>query len=247
MSGEERKQSRAPVYPGVVDIFMKRLVEATAIAAEEQKRADLAELEIKEQRALAAAMKELATIDKLTGLNNRRGLEDKYHVLQLENQPGTSNPQRAQDARQPAESLNDPVADGISVIFLDADEFKTANDTYGHARGDELLGEVASIMKDHTRETDILARFGGDEFVIVLPYTSQTGAVKVAENLRQGIADRDNGITLSIGVASAPTFPDSLDSIFRDADTALYKAKELGRNQVVEHGSTPLTQGPVRT
>ena len=123
----------------------------------------------------------------------------------------------------------------FSIFIVDLDYFKDINDNYGHLKGDYILQEIAKILKLTSRETDIVARWGGEEFIVLLPYTQIDDALLVAEKLRSTVEGHDYGdvddVTCSIGVAHSH-HNDTKDTIFERADKALYKAKELGRNRV---------------
>ena len=164
-----------------------------------------------------------AVTDALTGLYNRRHMQE---VLLEE--------------RRRAHRYGHP----LSVIMLDVDSFKTYNDTYGHVQGDLLLRMAAEILRENVRGVDIVGRYGGEEFIIVLPETPSAEAYQTAERLRQAVArtvfpgfPTDPGLvvfkTISLGVA---TFPDSTDdpqALVTLADNALYRAKRGGRNQTI--------------
>ena len=123
----------------------------------------------------------------------------------------------------------------LSFMMLDIDKFKLINDTYGHQVGDDILVELAQLVESKTRKTDSFARWGGEEFVMILPETTVEMAFKVAENLRVIIASHtftDNlSITCSFGVASLGE-GESQKSVMKRADEALYRAKQAGRNRV---------------
>jgi two-component system cell cycle response regulator len=165
-------------------------------------------------------LEKLALTDALTGLTNRRALAD--HLTQ-----------ELDRARRYNLSL--------SVLLADIDRFKAINDTHGHIVGDSVLRQVGELLRSSARSVDIVARWGGEEFVIVMPETAPHGAVIFAERLRRRIEKRDFAdpgqpqleLTVSIGVAS---FPDdrihSADSFVSIADQALYRAKNEGRNLV---------------
>ena len=129
----------------------------------------------------------------------------------------------------------------LSLVIFDIDKFKNLNDTYGHDAGNEVLKNISSILKDRSRHDDVVSRFGGEEFAVILPHTDIDGAYKYAETIREAIEDfeskwRDKTLkaTISAGVTSLlkiekTTVPD----LIRSADQALYKAKSSGRNKVI--------------
>lgn len=123
-----------------------------------------------------------------------------------------------------------------ALMLMDIDDFKTINDTYGHLTGDEILKAVARILRKLARETDIVARWGGDEFVILMPETELTVARQLGEAIRQTVAQADYliaiEITLSIGVASSQADCDSRE-LFNTVDEAMFHAKKTGKNQIV--------------
>jgi diguanylate cyclase (GGDEF)-like protein len=128
----------------------------------------------------------------------------------------------------------------LSLLFVDLDGFKTINDAHGHLLGSRALIEVAAVIRGSARETDIVARFGGDEFAILLPETAEEGARAVASRMLQRIArhlflaDRGSGsrLTASIGVASLPGAALTADGVLQAADAAMYRVKDAGRNGI---------------
>jgi diguanylate cyclase (GGDEF)-like protein/PAS domain S-box-containing protein len=124
-----------------------------------------------------------------------------------------------------------------SVIIMDIDHFKRVNDTYGHETGDQVLKRVAQLISEAVRATDFVARFGGEEFLAVLPGTDLEGAQILAEKLRSAVADTPvpvvGQVTLSLGLTLAQSSDANEDTALRIADEALYRAKHQGRNQVV--------------
>lgn len=128
----------------------------------------------------------------------------------------------------------------LSLLFLDLDGFKSVNDTHGHLAGSRALVEAAAVIRASARETDVVARFGGDEFSLVLPDTGNEGALAVGERVRQRIAAHpflgseglDIRLTVSIGVATLPDCAASADELMRAADVAMYRVKERGKNGI---------------
>jgi len=162
---------------------------------------------------------ELSHTDPLTGLNNRRSMME---ALDKEFERSTRK--------------HSP----LSLLMLDIDHFKKVNDTFGHQQGDAVLQALAILLKEHLRQYDLAARFGGEEFALILPETDEIDAGMVAERIRQSIEKMRLGdfpaefcLTASIGVATSPNealaYPDDL---IREADNALYQAKRSGRNRI---------------
>jgi len=163
--------------------------------------------------------------DPLTGAYNRVGLQSSFDRL-------------ITTRRQKHGTM-------VSVLAIDIDHFKGVNDTYGHTAGDEVLRVFATSAKTQLRHTDILARQGGDEFVVILPHTRLDDAVMLAERIREAFAQAtpdfpDLAIqpTLSIGAAEGDAIAIGFDAILRQADDALYRSKRQGKNQVSTHGLT---------
>jgi diguanylate cyclase (GGDEF)-like protein len=197
----------------------------------DQAREALVVLNIQAQRQ-AHHIKTLAETDGLTSLYNRIYLESI--LLQLFNQA-------AEKGRH------------LSMIFIDIDHFKIINDSYGHQTGDSILASVASIISAGLRETDIAARFGGDEFVCLLPETPEEGAKLLAESLRTAIASahfevenrRQISVTASLGCAaySPQCNFGSPAEFLKEADCCLYSAKRRGRDRVISSSSIGGTDG----
>jgi two-component system, cell cycle response regulator len=165
------------------------------------------------------ASMELAIVDPLTKLHNRRYFQNQLQALLIESAP-RSVP--------------------VSLAVIDIDHFKSVNDTHGHDVGDEVLRETAERLRKVVRGIDILARFGGEEFVIVMPDTEAFAAGRVAERLRAAIEKKPYAcsggqslkLTVSIGVAATPDGSGEVETLFKTADEALYAAKRGGRNRV---------------
>ena len=127
----------------------------------------------------------------------------------------------------------------LSVAFVDIDHFKTVNDTYGHAAGDIVLRGVAQTIKDNLRATDLIGRYGGEEFMLLLTETDVEDGAILAEKLRNLVARQrftrrgqpELSVTISIGIAGGQGAALRIDALARDADAAMYSAKSLGRNQ----------------
>jgi diguanylate cyclase (GGDEF)-like protein len=131
-------------------------------------------------------------------------------------------------------------ADPFSVMLIDADHFKRINDRFGHRAGDTALKAIANACRKSVRDIDIVGRYGGEEFIILLPHTKAEDAAIVAERIRQAMLDSEVGwqgqkldITLSLGVAQAGLHGDGFDALITAADQALYAAKNGGRNRTV--------------
>ncbi len=123
----------------------------------------------------------------------------------------------------------------FAILLLDIDHFKYINDQYGHQTGDEILREFSAILRNNVRITDTLGRWGGEEFIIILPETAIEGATTTAEKIRQDVEGHDfsheKSITVSIGITCFME-SDSAESMMNRVDEALYHAKKSGRNQV---------------
>jgi diguanylate cyclase (GGDEF)-like protein len=122
----------------------------------------------------------------------------------------------------------------VSVIICDVDDFKALNDRWGHLEGDRVLSAVAKVISGCAREVDIYARWGGDEFSVLVAQSSGDGAVLIAERIREQVAStlRPRHATLSVGVASCPQDATSARSLIAKAGRAMYRSKESGKNRV---------------
>jgi diguanylate cyclase (GGDEF)-like protein len=175
-------------------------------------------------------LERLASTDPLTGLHNRRAFLS-YCAEEL---LGASR-----------------VTEPVSLVLIDLDHFKQVNDRHGHEAGDAALCAVASQLRGAVRENDFLARWGGEEFIVLLPATSSEQAVQVAQRLRlciESISLLHNGrvdawssirLAISVGVVTATGVIESMDTLFRACDEALYTAKASGRNTVVHRELRP--------
>ena len=173
------------------------------------------------ERVRALELEQIAITDPLTEIYNRRFF----------NQVANKELERARRSNSP-----------LSLILFDIDHFKSVNDTYGHLVGDQVLINLAALCDQNVRSMDLFARFGGEEFVILMPDTDSEAAAESAERLRKIVAEKplaregttDIFVTISLGIASlnfesSPEF----NNLLRRADQALYRAKKAGRNRVI--------------
>lgn len=169
-------------------------------------------------------LEQLATIDPLTGVKNRRSMDEELNL-----------------AAAHAERTGIPYA----LVMLDIDHFKQVNDEYGHGVGDEVLVDLVMLIKQSTRKSDELFRYGGEEFVLMLPGVDGAGLVAVMNNLqhilRKKMAHPGGPITVSVGVALLK-HGEGVDSWLERADGALYEAKETGRDRVVYSDAMPTVE-----
>ena len=127
----------------------------------------------------------------------------------------------------------------VSLLFIDVDGFKRINDTFGHLVGSQALAEMGQVFKRIVRETDVVGRYGGDEFVIVLPETPLNGAMVIAERIRKKVEECEFvaqnlsiRLTVSLGVANCPKHTLTAEGLIKKADAAMYRAKELSKNSI---------------
>ena len=166
-------------------------------------------------------METMATTDGLTSLTNHRTFQERFEqLLERASRHGTE----------------------AAMLLVDVDHFKKVNDTYGHPVGDEVLRQVAAVLRKNTRKIDIPARYGGEEFAVVLENTDLNGAMQLANRIRTDVGalilDSDKGtfqVTMSIGVSTFPVDGRDRATLIEHADQALYHAKESGRNRCVSY------------
>lgn len=169
---------------------------------------------IERSEAMQAEIERLSREDDLTGLYNRRQLSELLK----------------QEIRR-CKRYGEPFV----LISLDLDFFKSVNDRFGHVEGDQVLVAVAAVLRSTVRASDLVGRWGGEEFMVICPATSGDGGLQLAEKIRERVAEYEFGrarrLTISQGVAEFGA-DDSLESIVMRADRALYRAKEKGRDRV---------------
>ncbi|WP_337061348.1 GGDEF domain-containing protein [Kineococcus sp. G2] len=213
----------------------RRRAEALATALQEA-NTDLEQRVAERTTALSAALQryevlaeqlaELSTQDHLTGLHNRRHLDSEIDRLQRDFRDGAT-------------------ACEASVAVADLDDFKRVNDTHGHHVGDVVLQRAAEVLRHHAAPDDVVARTGGEEFVVLMPSTAHPQALERCERVRRGVAglrfdDVVPGlrVTVSIGLASTPAWREGDDLVHR-ADALLYEAKRSGKDRVVADAPLP--------
>lgn len=189
-------------------------------ATREQLRKNESELQqkLQEIHGLQIQLRELVNRDSLTGLHNRR-----YFDAELNSALADSRPERS-----------------LCLLMIDIDHFKQINDNFGHQAGDDVLARLAGVLTSHCRGRDVICRYGGEEFTILMPEISLTNAKRRAERIRQAFAEMEVSfqgqslqVTLSIGLAACPLHADTAEELVGYADQALYHAKATGRNKVV--------------
>jgi len=178
----------------------------------------------REQRRARDAAIRLSTVDSLTGLFNR-----SYFFTALEREI----------------ARGDRSGRAFCLVMLDLDDLKSVNDRFGHIAGDQVLRAVADIVRSGVRKIDVAARYGGDEFVALLPETDPTGGWVLAEKVRltvaeQGLPGVDPGPTVSVGVVSYPADGRSADALLVSADRAMYASKRGGKNRVARAQNEPM-------
>lgn len=215
-------QSRIIIIRDHMDKFIEaeqqRHQQASTLISDLQERVSNMEVETEQLKEQVRKKQEEASRDALTGVANRLAYNERIETEIARNKRYQSP---------------------LTLMVWDVDKFKSVNDTYGHAAGDKVLKVIARLLSDNIRETDFIARFGGEEFVILMPETDITAAEPVAEKLRATIEDSEfhfRGkrvvITASCGIAEIK-HNETEEQLFQRADDALYKAKETGRNRCI--------------
>lgn len=208
-----------PADNGYEEKYQKLLADYQKLEAEHEKAKQELRVREVELRAVLAQADEVSNTDPLTFLPNRRKI-----IVELQEEVIRSN----------------RYGISLSISILDIDHFKKVNDTYGHTTGDETLRGVAAKLRDHIRHPDVIGRYGGEEFLIVLPNSEVRAAGEQASRLCQQIRAmriEANGhvlsVTVSIGIAQFKVGQENWEGFLHRADEALYKAKAQGRDQWV--------------
>jgi diguanylate cyclase (GGDEF)-like protein len=205
------------------------VLERAAAAAEPRIAGGLAELLIAALEGPAVALDNALTVQRAEALSVTDDLTQLYNSRYL-NQVLRREAKRASRSGRP-----------LSLLFIDLDGFKGVNDTHGHLAGSAALVEAAEVIRRSARETDVVARFGGDEFALILPDTGSEGAAAVGDRVRERIDEHiflaskglEIHLTVSIGVATLPDVAASAEELVRAADVAMYRVKESGKNNVI--------------
>jgi two-component system, cell cycle response regulator len=211
LTGDDREESKLEAFTRGADDYVIKPASLSEVVA----RVRAGERIV----ALQKQLQELSMTDGLTSLRNRRAFDEQL-------------PAALEHARRYERPL--------SLAVIDIDHFKSINDTFGHDAGDAILRGVAQIIASGTRQTDYVARVGGEEFAVLLPETALFDGLQFAEKLRSSIAastirvgENGHNVTISIGIANVPHSQVSdANELYRAADQALYRAKANGRNRV---------------
>lgn len=211
------------LFSGVLAHMLEHSRLARRMEEAVQDRTRRLEAALREAEQLKRRFEELSNVDELTSLHNRRFFFPEAEAMLS----------RATRYRHP-----------FSLMLIDIDRFKHVNDEFGHAMGDQVLRDVASELRRQIREGDVIARFGGEEFVVALANTDLDGAIQLAERIRQAVAEllwsaagESLSVTISLGLTALAerersSHRELLEELLREADHAMYRSKSGGRNQV---------------
>jgi diguanylate cyclase (GGDEF)-like protein len=198
--------------------------------------------------ALLAPVILVAYITTMLAADIRYAVEKIKQVSDTDDLTGLYNMRAFSSILQRAFKQSVRHAHPLSIVMVDSDNLKSINDSHGHEAGNRLLQHVVRCIRDELRGSDVMARFGGDEFVILLPETHGRGAQEMAERIRKSVESSrfdirggDATITVSIGIASYPEDGGNLEVILDKADKAMYRAKQRGRNQVVVYATEEIS------
>ena len=230
--------SDARDYNEIKSIVDQMLVETKALinsGKRLQNRMKISSEDLKQLQVELEKSQQEAQTDTLTSLINRRGLEKRFELERI----------RARQNDSP-----------FSILMIDIDHFKKVNDTHGHLVGDSLLKSIARLLQGHLRKNDIAARFGGEEFLILLPETNIEGAKAVGRKIQEALGSKewkikDSGksmgkITVSMGIAQYK-FNEPEKALIKRADDALYFAKQNGRDQIISQEMLEAENSTLRT
>lgn len=219
--GEGHLSTRVPPLQGselgeLTDVINRM---ASALQHERENLERAVSERTRELQEANSRLERLAVTDGLTGVFNHRRFQEQLHSELL----------RTERHKRP-----------MGVLMVDVDFFKKVNDSMGHPAGDELLRRLAAVLSTDLRSTDMIARYGGEEFAVLLPETTKSEAMQVAERMRAAVEDRintgtpwPNKVTVSIGVATFPEDGANAEDVLTAADQAMYVAKRQGRNRVI--------------
>lgn len=217
LTSKARKEDLAAAFDAEIDDFVTKPFEPVELRARLRSGTRVLQL----QASLLEVQKQLerqASHDSLTGIWNRGHMLDRIEIESA----------KPEQAGRP-----------LSLILVDIDHFKAINDRHGHAAGDEVLIEATTRMRSVLRTGDRISRYGGEEFLVMLPDTSHATALQVADRLRQAIASAPMSagttplaVTASLGVSTEPADEADVEALIGKADSALYRAKAHGRNRV---------------
>jgi diguanylate cyclase (GGDEF)-like protein len=224
LTGDASQESKLAGFDCGADDYVTKPFQMDELLARVRAGRRIVEL----QKALLASnrrLEELSRTDDLTGVGNRRSFDAEL-VSRFEHALRYGRP--------------------LTLVMIDIDHFKEVNDTFGHQAGDEVLQRIARVLQRSTRQSDFVARFGGEEFVVLLPETPLLEGLRVAEKIRAAVAAENfpTHVTVSAGVA-AMRHIDFPDALIAAADAALYKAKESGRNRVEYEPSEKVVRSPL--
>ena len=226
LTGDATQESKLAGFDCGADDYVTKPFQMDELLARVRAGRRIVEL----QKALLASnrrLEELSRTDGLTGVGNRRSFDAEL----------ASRFEHAQRYVRP-----------LTLVMIDIDHFKEVNDAFGHQAGDEVLQRIAQVLQRTTRQSDFVARFGGEEFVVLLPETPLLEGLQVAEKIRAAVAAEDlpTPVTVSAGVATIPQpHIDSPEGLIASADAALYRAKEGGRNRVEYEPGEEVVRSPL--
>ena len=189
--------------------------------------------------AICAPMIMVAYITTMLAADIRFAVDKIKRVSDTDELTGSYNMRAFSEMLQRAFRQSVRYGHALSIVMIDSDNLKQINDKHGHESGNRLLQHLVRCIREQLRGSDVMARFGGDEFILLLPETGSKGALEMAERIRKAVEisrfdvrSGDTTITISVGVASYPEDGSNLDVILEKADKAMYRAKEKGRNRV---------------